>query len=309
MLSAFRSLFQRSADTGPVLFDEAFLRRLERLSLQADRSLRGGIVGAHRSTRRIPAMEMVDRRPYAPGDDLRYVDWHAFARHDHVFVKLGEAHQDVPVHILLDHSASMGYGDPPKLHAAARLAAAIGYIALAQADVVTVTRFAQHVEEAFGPSQSKRQAPALLKYLEGVRPSTGAAGMTELADALRHMGRSRAGGLLVLISDLMADGWPQALRPLRPPRWQALVLHVLDPQELDPRLDDDLDLVDAETGARVAVSSADAALSIYRERVEHWTSDVQALCGRLGAGYARVQTNWPVEQVVIPYLQRRKMLR
>ncbi len=308
MINSLRTFFRARAPETPSLFDEALLRRLERLALQPDRSLRGGIVGAHRSRRRTPAPELADHRAYVPGDDLRYVDWHAYARHDHLFVKLGEAPQDVPVHLLLDHSGSMGWGQPPKLHAALRLAAAIGYIALAHADRLTVTPFAQTVGDTFGPVHTKPQAPALLKFLEGVQPVAGAAGTTQLASALRHMAKARHGGLLVLVSDLMDDGWAEALRPLHPPRWQTLVLHLLDPLELAPDLEDDLDVVDVESGAHVPIAATPATLALYRERVQSWCGEAQATCARLGATYARLQTDWPIERAVIPYLQRRRML-
>ncbi|MCW5854163.1 MAG: DUF58 domain-containing protein [Anaerolineae bacterium] len=308
MFNVFRQFLNRQSPTGPSLFDEAFLRRLERLALQPDRALRGGIVGAHRSLRRTPAPYMVDHRPYAPGDDLRYVDWHAYARHDHVFVKLGEAPQDVPVHLVIDHSGSMGWGDPPKLHAALRLAAAIGYIALAQGDRLTVTPFAHEVDSAFGPVHSRLRAPGLLRFLEGVQPVAGPAGNTQLAAALRHLTATRRGGLLVLISDLMDEHWIETLRPLRPPRWQTLVLHLLDRLELEPLLEDDLDVIDIESGARSPVQASSQTLALYRERAERWCDETQAACERVGAGYARILADWPIEKGVVPYLRRRRMI-
>lgn len=308
MLNAFRSLLRRDTTATPVLFDEAFLRRLERLALQPDRALRGGIMGAHRSRRRVPGPYMVDHRPYASGDDLRYVDWHAYARSDHLFVKLSEAVQDVAVHLVVDHSGSMNWGQPTKLFAALRLSAAIGYIALANADHVTVTPFARDTAETFGPLHAKHQAPALRRYLEGVLPTSGPASATAVAEAVRHVTQSRSGGLLVLVSDLFTDEWIHALRPLRPPRWQTLVLHVLDAEELSPSLDDDLDLEDIESGARAPVAVNSATLDTYRSRVERWCADTEAACERLGATYARIQTDWPIERVIIPYLRRRRML-
>ncbi|MCW5880586.1 MAG: DUF58 domain-containing protein [Anaerolineae bacterium] len=297
MFNAFRSLLRRETVETPALFDEAFLRRLERLALQPDRTLRGGIMGAHRSRRRAPGPYMVDHRPYASGDDLRYVDWHAYARSDHLFVKLTEAAQDVTVHVVVDHSGSMRWGAPPKLFATLRLAAAIGYIALANGDRVTVTPFASRVDEAFGPVQSKLQAASLRRFLEDIQPSASPANGSAAAEAVQQVTQSRRGGRLVLISDLLADDWVQAL-----------VLHLLDPLELAPALEDDLDLEDVETGERVPVAVTGATLDLYRSRVERWCADTEAACGRLGATYARVQTDWPIERVAIPYLRRRRML-
>ena len=85
-------------------------------------------------------------------------------------------------------------------------------------------------------------------------------------------------------------------------------MHLLDPLELAPNLEDDLDLEDVETGARVPVAATEATLALYRARADNWRMEVQATCERLGATYACVMADWPVERVVVPYLRRRQML-
>ena len=132
----------RAAAAGTAL-DEAFLRRLERLTLSASRLLRGGLSGAHPSTRQLPAPTFSDHRSYSPSDDLRYVDWNAYARQEQLFVKLGETEQDLPIHVLLDRSRSMDYGvgDSNKLHFGRMLLSALGYLALASGDRLSVSAF------------------------------------------------------------------------------------------------------------------------------------------------------------------------
>src|ERR671933_1419406 len=141
--SIFRGRTRPAVVEAKTALDEQLLRRLERLALAASRGLRGGLSGAHPSRRRLPAPTFTDHRPYSTGDDLRYVDWNAYARLDNLHLKLGEAEQDVRVTLLVDCSASMdwGSGDSNKLHYARLLAAAMGYIALASGDRLKVVPF------------------------------------------------------------------------------------------------------------------------------------------------------------------------
>jgi len=126
---------KKPSNAGP-LFDEVFLRRLELFNFRAARSLRGVRAGERRSLKLQPALDFSDHRPYAPGDDWRYLDWNAYSRHEELFVKLGETSQSVNVHILLDSSRSMAWSPPgkskfSKWDRARRLAGALSYIGLA----------------------------------------------------------------------------------------------------------------------------------------------------------------------------------
>src|SRR5690242_1985237 len=129
----FNAIFRRARGNRPrparvteaeALTDAAFLRRLNRLALRTSPQLRGQAVGQRASWRRLPSSDFREHRLYLPGDDLRHVDWNASARSEHVFVKLGERPREVTIHVLLDNSASMDWGQPSKLWAARRLAAA-----------------------------------------------------------------------------------------------------------------------------------------------------------------------------------------
>lgn len=122
------------------LFDEAFLRKLEGLDIAARRLKAGVLRGERRSVKRGQSVEFADYRDYTPGDDLRRVDWHAYARFERAFLKLYHEEEDRTVHILVDDSPSMdwGDGDRHKLTYARRAAAALGYIALAGLDRLAV---------------------------------------------------------------------------------------------------------------------------------------------------------------------------
>ena len=126
-------------DLDPTVFDEAFLRQLERLGVLMKQPARGGLKGGRRSVKRGQSVEFADYRDYALGDDLRQLDWNVFARLEKLFVKLFVEEEDVTITLLIDASASMASGTPEKLLFAKRAAAALGYIGLASEDRIAIS--------------------------------------------------------------------------------------------------------------------------------------------------------------------------
>jgi uncharacterized protein (DUF58 family) len=319
------------------LFDEAFLRRLERLSFRTAPALRGSPLGERRSRNLRPALDFSDHRPYSHGDDLRHVDWNAFGRHEELFVKLGEATQSVTIHIVLDCSRSMAWTPAvgpssrraaaaySKWDAARRLAGALGYLGLAGGERVEITPFGHSLAEGFGPTEGKRRVVPILKFLSSVTPLAPAKAEMGggLIDSLNSYARTHpGGGLLVLISDLLDTATPaspgqgragdelaESLRHLIPPRWQVLVVHLLTEEELHPTLEGDYDLQDTETDESLPFHLNEATLTQYRLRVRKWCAELQSACAQRGATYARVLAEWPLEQAVIPYLRQRGVVQ
>ena len=138
------------------IFDEQTLRKLDRLALVAAQVRAGQIKGERRSTKRGTSIEFADYRDYTRGDDLRRVDWNVYARLERPFIKLLEEEEDLAVHVLLDASRSMDYGTDTqhKFHYAQRLAAALGHIALAAGDRLTLIVLQGEAPSAqFGPAR------------------------------------------------------------------------------------------------------------------------------------------------------------
>jgi uncharacterized protein (DUF58 family) len=289
------------------LFDEAFLRRLERLSLQPHQALRGQpSLGEHLSRQQLPATIFSDHRPYSPGDDYRYVDWNAYAHQDQMFIKLGEIEQNVPIHLLIDVSRSMDWGQPTKLRSALQLVAALGYLTLTHHDKLTVQPFADQLLRPFGPAGGKTWLPQLLRFLEGQRSDRA----TAIAPVLqRYAAQHSRGGMLVICSDLLTpEGLAEGLRALPSPTWQILVLHMVDPHELNPPTGDSIELVDAETGQRQPVVLDRQTLEIFQRNLAHWQEQIRGACARRNATYARILSSWPFERQVLPYLHARRIL-
>lgn len=288
------------------LFDETFLRRLERLALISRRALAGQIEGERRSPKRGGAVEFADFRPYAPGDDFRQIDWNAYARLERFYLKLFLQEEDLTVHLLIDASASMDWGRPHKLTYARRLAGALGYIALTGLDRVTVTAFHGEGYQAFPPHRGKGQAIRLFDFLT----KWPAGRTTDLAASLRtYVNMAPRPGPLLLISDLLDPTWREGLRALLLRPFEVTVLHLLAPDEVAPDLSGDLRLVDVETEAPCEVTADPLVLRRYREGVEQWRGEIRHQSNRWGFVYVPVETDVPLEALIWAVLRRRGVLR
>lgn len=297
-----------------MLFDEATLRKLNQLSLVAARVRRGAIKGERRSARRGSSVEFADYRDYAPGDDLRRLDWNIYARLDRPFIKLFEEEEDLAVHILLDGSRSMDWPPAPdmdwkgadalhKFRYAQRLAAGLGAIALSAGDSLTLG-FLQgsRVAASFGPTRGQAGLARLLAFVEKLQPD----GQTDLNAAIRQYTLTpRRPGLVILISDLLTEsGYESGLRPMLGQGHEAALLHVLAPDELDPAFSGDLQLVDSESGQEQDVSLDGGLRRLYYERAQAWLAQQQAQCRKQGIRYLSLLTNRPWDQAILLELRK-----
>jgi uncharacterized protein (DUF58 family) len=303
--AAGRPVFLPS-EIDPTVFDEAFLRQLERLLLLMRAPVRGGLKGGRRSVKRGQSVEFADYRDYALGDDLRQLDWNVLARLEKLFVKLFIEEEDVTITILLDGSQSMATGRPDKLQFAKRAAAALGYIGLASEDKVAVSVLGGRAARRRIQLRGSGRVFRLLSELSAIRPVDGP---TDLVAAARHAAAQLTGrGVVILISDLLDPAADRVIRELASTRSELIVLHVLSPDELDPPLEGDLRLVDAETGASVDVTADLATIDAYRDRLAAWKEAFASLAVRRRATYVDLSTDVPLNELVFAELRRRRVL-
>jgi uncharacterized protein (DUF58 family) len=293
-----------------MLFDETFLRQLERLSILARRAHAGQTQGERRSSKRGQSVEFADFRPYASGDDIRRIDWNAYARLERFFIKLFVEEEDLTVHLLIDTSQSMDWGDPPKLGYAVRLSAALGYIALASLDRVTVTALGRESYSNGGraylpPQRGKRQAMALFSFLE----SLAAGGRSEPGARLRAYAATNQPGPLLLFSDLMDEGWEEGLRALASRGFEISVAHILAPEELDPQISGDLKLLDSESGAGVEITADYDLLARYRAGLAAWQADLNRFCAARGMHYVPISTHQPYQELLFAWMRKYGVLK
>src|SRR5215218_2886619 len=294
------------SDVDPTVFDEAFLRQLERLLLLMKSPVRGGLKGGRRSVKRGQSVEFADYRDYTLGDDLRQLDWNVYARLEKLFVKLFIEEEDTTVTLLIDASASMATGRPAKLLFAKRAAAALGYIGLASEDRIAVSALAGRVARRRAAMRGSGRVFRLLADLSAIEPADGP---TDLVAAARHAAAQLHGrGVVVLISDLLDPAADRIIRELAATGSELIVLHVLSPDELDPPLEGDLRLVDSETGESIDVTADLATIDAYRNRLAAWKASFAQLAARRQATYVDLASDTPLNDLIFAELRRRRVL-
>jgi hypothetical protein len=305
----------KSKIQNPKLVDGEFLLKLDRLTLSIGRDLVSGLMGEHIAVRRTAGIEFADYRQYTVGDDIRRVDWNAYARLGTLHIRQAQAEHDTTLYLLLDASPSMSFGTPTKLHAAKRLTAALGYIALAHLDSVVLAVPGLRSQES-GVSNSGHQSPAgagnpkfrgraesasLFRYLQEVE----VAQAVGFDDALGNWGSRRGQGrAAVVISDLLLDDYRAGLRQMVGNGFQVTLLHLLSGEELRPSDAGDFEFIDSETGRELQVHLGPESLSEYNRRLEAWLHETEEWCHTSGVNYIRIQSDWDLDRVLLETLKR-----
>jgi uncharacterized protein (DUF58 family) len=285
-----------------LLLEPEFLARLERLTLLSRRLYRSGVRGERRSGTLGRGVEFADYRSYQVGDDFRYVDWNIYSRLDRLFVKLFSEEEDINVHLFIDASRSMSWGQPSKLDYAVRVAAALGYIGLANLDRVGAVAFTDRPVRVLAPRRGRAGTLTLFRFLGEIVPE----GRSNLAVTLKEYSlRTRRRGVLIVISDLMfPQGITDGLRLARFHRFEPFLIHLLADEELTPILEGDLRLVDAETGAAVEVTADATTAEAYGRARDRYFTEVEQMCLRLQVEYLRAATSIPFDDLVLRYLRQ-----
>lgn len=288
---------------GSELLDPDFLRRLDRLRVYAQRHFAGASSGSRRSLRKGSSVEFKDHRPYSHGDDVRRIDWNAYARLEELVLRLYVAEEDLSLYLLLDTSLSLAYGDPPKIDEAKRAAAALGYVGLCGSERVAVVPFSEGIGPSLQPGRGKKYVGSLFKYLQTVETS----GQTNLEKAVQEfLARRMRPGLVAIFSDLLdPNGFRRPIDQLLSERFEPVIFHVLDEQEPPTEIGADLVLVDSERGNKVEVTMDIHTRKAFRQRLELFIEEVLAYVKKRGIAYVRIGRDFPFEDALLSYLSRR----
>ncbi len=278
------------------LIDEGFLRHLARLRFITKGRRASRLSGGHPSPRAGVSLEFAEYREYTPGDDFRYVDWNIVGRLDRVLVKTFVHEVDLPIYLLVDLSASMHLGDPPKVRYAARLAAALAYLGLRNLDRVGLYPFTDHLLPSVSPRHGTQQMSRILRALGDVS----AAGTTSLDRVLGEFAqRTRETGLLFLISDFLVQGeYKEGIERLGYRGDEIVAIQVIDPSEMSPTISGDSRLTDVETGERLDLAIGERTLSQYRRRFEGYMSSLRSYLASQRIPYILAPTNLGIEELI-----------
>lgn len=284
-----------SPPTVPLLGPD-FVRELEVLRRRLEVRARSGGGGEHAARRRGGSAEFHEHRPYAPGDDLRRIDWAAYARTGEPVVKLFCAEEDVVARLVCDASGSLGHGTPPKIDVARRIAASMGYMTLARSERAQLFIAGRGIARWNAPVRGRAGLPALLRALDGVE----AAGGTDLGKAIDGVvQRSHRPGMLLVVSDFFDPGpVTAALGRAVEAGHDVMLAQVVTPDEIEPSFEGDWALEDAETGALVELTVDAAAIEAYVRRFAGLCEELRAFARKHRAAYVRVRTDEPLEAAV-----------
>jgi uncharacterized protein (DUF58 family) len=287
--------------------DPSVLGSISGLELVARTVVDGFISGMHRSPDFGFSQEFAEYRAYSEGDDLRHVDWNVFARTDRCFLKRYEGETNSQLLILLDTSASMGYGSTKvtKLDYARFVAASLVYMANGQRDATGLIVFDDDVKNYVAPSTRQGQMFRLLHAIEKAEPGT----HTDFTKPFVHFRNFlHRRGIVVVMSDFYED--PEIIvktvEPLRYHGNEVILFHLLDPQELKPSFKDPVLLYDLENTVHSLEVSPEYARHEYRKRIDAHIAAMQSKVRGAGMDYFLMDTGRPLDEGLREYLQVRK---
>jgi uncharacterized protein (DUF58 family) len=291
-------------------FEPSKIASLSNLNLTVRQAVEGFISGLHRSPHKGFSVEFAEHREYAPGDDLRHLDWVAWARSDRYYIKQYEQETNLRAHILLDVSASMNYKHDAKLTKftyACFLAACLSYMMCRQQDSVGMIAFDRDVRFHIPPASSPAHVDRIFRQLEGIRPK----GTTALASTFHNLAnRIAKRGLVIVISDLYDDQSEilKALQHFVFKKHQIIVFHVLDQAELEFPFTKVSSFVDMETKQKMQVDPR-YVKQAYIDEMNAFIERYRRECSGRKIEYVLSPTSTSYERMLLHYLAKRKALR
>lgn len=300
------------------LLDPAFLRKLERLRIQARRAFPGTMRGERRSTRKGSSVEFSDFRKYEAGDDFRHVDWNIYARLERLVLRQFVEEEDVRIDILIDQSRSMQFGEPlTKFDFARRAAAALAFLAASSLDRFGVTVFDAAVRKRMRPLRGRGHLLSVISFLEKLTESEDAkieeerntSAGTNLSGVLRAYQKvSLRPGILFVISDFLdTSDFRAEMKLLAHRGFDMNLIQVLTPEEITPEIGGDLLLVDSETGEQRELTANERAMTAYRKALASFTTELEAFSRRTGIGYTQLTVDQAFEDLLLKNLVESRM--
>jgi uncharacterized protein (DUF58 family) len=292
--------------TAPLLSSE-FLRRLETLELVSKKIRAGRMKGDRLSKRKGRGSEFADYRPYTVGDDLRFLDWNLYGRLDKLFLRLFLEEEDLHVHLLVDISESMNYGEPSKLRYAKQLAAALGFVGLINLDRVAITAVGGKTSTQSPQFRGRPSLWRMVRFLDELPTS----GLGDFSDTLRKFSlRARGRGVVIVLSDFLdKGGYETGFRYLLARNLDVYAVQILAQDEIEPSFVGDLKLTDIEDGDEAEITISAPLLKRYHETLEAFRGSLSSFCNRRGMNYLFTSNQVPFEKLVLNYLRGRGLLR
>lgn len=282
-------------------------QRIRRLELTARRVVEGFLSGMHRSPYFGQSVEFLQHRQYNSGDELRHIDWKVYARQDRLHVKQFEEETNLRLHLVVDRSASMDYGQGAenKFEYAASLTACLAYLSLRQQDATGLFTFDTKIRGTVPAKSNRHQLGRILEALDEVSVSD----QTDLPRVARQVTATiPRRGLVVIVSDLLGvEELIEGLRVMRARGHDVALLHVMHDHELDFPFDGATKFEALESDDFLNCNPR-ALREGYLEALHAFLDKTRTACGRLMIEYLQIRTSEPLDAVLAKFLTARKRL-
>jgi len=281
--------------------------RFKNMNLAARSVVEGFISGLHKSPYHGFSVEFAEHREYAPGDNIKYIDWMALARTDRYYVKQFEEETNLRCYILLDTSGSMGYGSShglTKFEYGCYLSAALAYLMVRQQDSVGLVTFDNDIVSHIPPRGTMSHLNVVLRTLEDAEPGE----RTRVSNIFHNLAETiKRRGLIIIISDLYDDEKEvmRALRHFRHKHHEVLIFHLFDRAELNFPFERLTQFVDMETNQRLQVDPRYVRAE-YLEQIDAFVNEYRRDCSESHVEYVVTDTSVPYDFMLTAYLGRRK---
>lgn len=287
------------------MLDAKFYDALVRLRLSIGHKSSMSMSGNRKSVQKGSSAEFSDFREYMPGDDIRRIDWNAYARLDKLFIKEYMEEKEAVVSILIDTSASMDYGEQKKSELALSIAAALSYLALSGMDRVVVYDM-KRMANPYSVTGGKKGYPRLLKWLEQLSFE----GAADIHTAIRQMAL-KGPGMTILISDFLTDSMvngpedeiEKIMKYLDYRRQKTVMLHVMAEEELEIGLSGTYNLIDMESQEHLRITMNAEAIHDYQKGLKNFLNKLQQSCRRTGSSYVLCSTARELYQLIFEDLR------
>jgi uncharacterized protein (DUF58 family) len=288
------------------LLEREFLEKLERLTIQWQKSF-PGLVGGHNVSRFAGAgQEFLDHRNFHHGDDLRAINWRAYMRLEKLFLKMFQVEPRVPVRFLIDSSVSMSAVNAAKFDYARKLAGALAYVGLVRLDTLEIHNFGARLGHRIFCAGGRHRFNSVVDCLTSMQPE----GRTDFFAVVREFISSYSQrGMVIIISDFLDDqGCERPLQYLADFGHELLLLQVWADEDRTPPWVGELELSDAESGERVKMQIDEGARQRYTGAFDQYAKSLEQLALRNAGRYVGVPTSVPIEEVVFGSLVRARGL-
>lgn len=282
------------------MIDTSFLDQLQRFNLVVKKRVTSSISGPRKSISGGHGLTFKDYRIYAPGDDIRLIDWRVFARTDNYFIKVHEEERNLTVHIIIDGSASMGFGKPvSKFDYASMIGVGFAYLALRDNERFQFSTFADQLE-IFQPRRGMSHLAAMIQHLNSVKPK----GNSKLLDMIKQYKKvigSRS--MLVIASDFLVniDEISEAFYLLGD--HEIKIVQVLDRVEKELKMEGDMKLIDSETKGLLRTFISPRMRMEYQEHLDAHCAKIEELCNKLNIHYQLAVTDVPIFETFYKILE------